>query len=558
MTLSQNKLIHSLLSILGVLGLAIMAMSPLSARASTVIYSQPTITASTGYTLFFYPIANGTMKRLEFDTPATDINGYTIPSGDVMCAVVSYGNADPGGNWTTPGGSFNWSAGTTYSTPGTYSVYWDGATAPNEILNYTGFGGSTYVQMQIYHDDTYQHCMGGGTPTAHRTILIPHTDGTSTSWPGNGSVPNAFALVDGDSRPPTDDTTRIDTTVPPDGDTVATSTAFVLGATGFVKPSDFTDQIFLNITYQKQACLTASLEPLGALGIATSSGTCVGGSYKIPITSDGAFDISTTTDLSASDVFGTYSMNISIVNEKQTGFWGSVYNFLFGYFTAASTPANGSIVATSTSFVLATSTPADNFSAGIAAELNAGIASTTNPDACVPFSGDFAIVDCTKYLFIPDVGGVLNSLNNLRQGLLLRIPWGYITLALNDLQYATSTEPIGIDYTFGSSSPPELQGRNYHINVFDHFNDELPDIVADDGSNKNIWDIVNPYFRFIVGMAIVLMILADLLGMVAGPPSTTYTESDSVSTPEIIPTRDGKGRKTGINHTSTITRRSKM
>jgi len=61
----------------------------------------------------------------------------------------------------------------------------------------------------------------------------------------------------------------------------------------------------------------------------------------------------------------------------------------------------------------------------------------------------------------------------------------------------------------GVEVPEQLEGVNISFQVFDHF-DVVEDIRANDGSGKNIYDIVDPYLRTVVALSVLFIIIHDL------------------------------------------------
>jgi len=116
---------------------------------------------------------------------------------------------------------------------------------------------------------------------------------------------------------------------------------------------------------------------------------------------------------------------------------------------------------------------------------------------------------------LPDSQILRNDFNSLYNNIFTRAPIGYVTRFVTILSTSTIKKPPAISYTFGSSSPTELQGKNYSMQIFDKFGTFLA-VRADDGSNKNIWDIVMPWFTVAVNLCVLAVILAGLLGLVIG------------------------------------------
>jgi len=124
---------------------------------------------------------------------------------------------------------------------------------------------------------------------------------------------------------------------------------------------------------------------------------------------------------------------------------------------------------------------------------------------------DFNFSRCFIELFIPTGNQMSGLFINLKDNGLSRAPFGYVTRTVDIFLDTNSAIPPPLSYTFGSSSPAVLQGKTYSVQIFNSF-DELESIRSDDGQNKNIWDIVMPYFRTVMALAIFFVMIEDLLG----------------------------------------------
>lgn len=176
-----------------------------------------------------------------------------------------------------------------------------------------------------------------------------------------------------------------------------------------------------------------------------------------------------------------------------------------------------------------------------------GTASTTAAlSACNPLSG-FDIGLCLGSLFVPNRNQLSDDFDALRIGVFQHVPWGYVNQFYLDFSTSTPVEPPALTYTFGSSSPAVLQGKTYSMQIFDYFG-LIGTVKADDGSNKNIWDIFDPFFQLLVNLAVVMVVISDVIGLgfyEIGQLSSGKGRSTTViSTPEVLP----GGKATGITH----------
>lgn len=116
-------------------------------------------------------------------------------------------------------------------------------------------------------------------------------------------------------------------------------------------------------------------------------------------------------------------------------------------------------------------------------------------------------------------GGVLPS--GSFKGVLNTWPLGYVTRFLFIISSSTSVEPPALVYTFGSavgsgntsgSVDTGLSGKTVSFQIYDHF-DTLSSIKSDQDGTSNIWDIIMPYWKVVVNLALFLGILNVLTGL---------------------------------------------
>jgi len=215
-----------------------------------------------------------------------------------------------------------------------------------------------------------------------------------------------FYDTDGPEEPITDFTTRIDSVIPPNNSTVATSTSFEIGATGYVNVDDLADETTLTISFQRDACASASLVgPTFALDYAE---TCIRGSLVVPLT-DGAFDVASST-YSVLGV-GRYSLNASITVPRYT-----LLGFDFG---------TRVLVSTSTRFLVATSTKFDLLNDQVTAEFETFF-DDTSASCEIDFTTAFSdLKTCIAFLFAFSGEQVVNGIKTLADAFLTHVPWGY-------------------------------------------------------------------------------------------------------------------------------------
>jgi len=299
-----------------------------------------------------------------------------------------------------------------------------------------------------------------------------------------------------------DVSTRIDSVTPAPDSTVATSTTFAVGVDGYLNPADFSMNAVENFFGAGEE-VQLKIEPISDYDVQQSVAHTQ--TFTWPITTSGAISVSTTTSVLAT---GIYSFKAEI---HEYAF--DVFGFRFGYQVQA--VLNGQ-------FTVSTSTDAERALAKELQRLNIffGNASTTS-DVAV---GACAIVDfftasttlpCLGQMIWPSGAAAGQVGSDLYNGLLQRVPFGYATRFMTLLASTTiAVEPPALTYTFGSSSPVALQGKTYSVQIWDALGSTSPILLAksDDGENKNIWDIVMPYWNTVVALAVLLAILSDLFG----------------------------------------------
>lgn len=130
---------------------------------------------------------------------------------------------------------------------------------------------------------------------------------------------------------------------------------------------------------------------------------------------------------------------------------------------------------------------------------------------CNPFSGQFDIIDCSYFLFIPDTEELSQSMQSLKDGVLIRIPWGYFTRIYDILSASTTQTLPAFSYTFDSRSP--LSGTEIAIDIDDSIA-QASAIMADikTGDDKTVQEVAEPIWNVIVGLALVFTIVTDLMG----------------------------------------------
>jgi len=235
-------------------------------------------------------------------------------------------------------------------------------------------------------------------------------------------------------------------------------------------------------------------------------------SMDFPITA------STTVASSTSIIFnygGTTKANWSI---RKPTFWSNLW-LIGGLFTP------DTLAIRKTSFVVGFQTTFDaalngdgtqvqGDSSGLVGYFTTGGTSSTTPVAtqCANIFSDGTIVGCLVSLIIPSGEDLAADFQMLYSGVLSRFPIGYATRFMTIISgNVEPVEPPAFSYTFGSASPEVLQGGTWTIQIWDNFG-VVTEAVADDGSNRNIWDLFMPFWQLVVGLVLLMAILSDLFG----------------------------------------------
>lgn len=319
---------------------------------------------------------------------------------------------------------------------------------------------------------------------------------------------------------------------------VATSTSFAFGVTGYLSEEDFNagnNEVRVRLDYT-QSSISSWNAPVSTVacntGIIPNPEVC--GVFTWQVESAGNFDFSTTTLITASQ--GRYFMTTEI---NRTWLWILQRN----------------LTATSTRFTIATTTGLDIFTDRIEDNFNEMVASTTlSLSSCNPLSlSGFDILACAYGLFVPPKETIKNDFQALYDNGMRVVPLGYITRFTTILLQNETVMPPSLTYRFGSSSPQFLQDITEDdpvtFQIWDEENiSKLDDIRADDGSNKNIWDIVMPWFNAFIALAVLLVIIEELMGI--------SIQFDSTQETNVSDSYDSKGvdtKTTNVHSTSNLT-----
>ncbi len=284
--------------------------------------------------------------------------------------------------------------------------------------------------------------------------------------------------------------TRIITTTPADQETVASSTTFTLGMTGYITPDDFGNGVGVNVHIRFRSM---DVQPTGAFG-------GINQDLYWSLSSFGSIIQSTTTDLSA--YVGNFTMYTAIEHPAFTVFG-------YGFFTRT-------LAQTLTQFVVGTSTQFGALQAQLQRKYiglggNYGLSTTTPNSVCTPLTGDFDLAACVMILVIPDQQSLTDEWTSFQNGFLSKFPWGYVTrFGVIMTGNATDTLP-----TF-TVTLPESSTTNTTLS-FDPADiitggGLILDGIQDPIYHKTTREIAEPIIDLLLAIAITLQIIFDLLG----------------------------------------------
>ncbi len=297
---------------------------------------------------------------------------------------------------------------------------------------------------------------------------------------------------------------RITSTTPGNGDTIATSTTFTFGVTGYIAPDDFVSGMKVKLSYSNGG-FESSL--LVGPAFATIQQHDSSGSYSWDVSSSGSFTFSTTTSVL---VIGNYDLEAHITQPKYTlfgfNFFEKDLDYQHNYFVVSTSTAYGTLRNN-------VQNEFDNFS---------GLSSSTiNTSVCNPISGNFSVIPCVSILFIPSPTELTHSMNVLHDTVLAKWPWGYVTrlvAIMTDSSMASSSLPAyvtKVDLRGGGDVSGDME--NITIDPQDMLvgGASLVDSIQDThGYGVTFRDVAEPIAKLVIALFVLSIIWHDLLGIV--------------------------------------------
>ncbi len=220
------------------------------------------------------------------------------------------------------------------------------------------------------------------------------------------------------------------------------------------------------------------------------------------IETSGLYQFSTTTTLAD----GNYRLEACIER-----------SYLFGFIV---NPLNINAICQSHQFIVGSSTfignisqnlfrDTQNFYNGLTATSSEALART-----CSVVSLDFDIRQCVIFLFLPDANSLTQTMNNAREGIFSRAPWGYFTRFVAIMtSSATSSLPVftaQFQTGAGGDMTPDIETIEIDPSDMIAGAGALLEDTRDPFTNKNARDVFEPFIQLSIAIAVIFTIVADI------------------------------------------------
>lgn len=353
--------------------------------------------------------------------------------------------------------------------------------------------------------DYYSNCpsfiSGCTTFNPNTAGVAAVTNGTSTNQDASKWIYSTRNIRDENGNllytantPPSgnDVTTRIISFTPEEGTTTQNPVNFSLHA--YINPADVGAIFKIRIEFQNidQNVFLAGIASPSQFEIFFGNATTTGDWYFATTTSIGE---------------GNYRVNVNMVSCASA----------FGV-CITGVPFYGVNIDESHQFVVGHETFIGHISQQSFKQVNDIFASTSATSTaalavtCNPLGGSFSISNCLAYMFVPDSGQLIDSLNSFKNGFLIRVPWGYLTRFVQIVSSPATTTLPSISYTFDSNSP--LHGATWNIdtNAMIAGGGDVLDAIQNVDSGRTLKDVFYPLVQLLVAIAVVFQIVHDLTG----------------------------------------------
>jgi len=367
----------------------------------------------------------------------------------------------------------------------------------SQVVGITFDPNAAYQNFQVhtvYGDVGYSLDGGNGWGTNQSPVIKLCLNGCSDDLFNNTEYNSSYVPF-----------TRVISLSPANGTTTATSSAFELEGTINIMPVDYVEgTVFRLMVMHKSSMQQVSMLQAWETAV---NGTYVGTvGFEFPVSATGIYTFSTTSDFSAYPE-GEYAIQGAIIIPGETG--GLWDRFLDMFEQYGGGVGDERLYEKNSTFIIGQLTWYDEV---VNSVVESRQMTMTNSLVCSPFSEDFEIVDCMYFLIVPSTAQLQSLVDNLFTSVLRIAPLGYVTRFLEIVTLSDPTMPPALTYTDGTSAPEALQDRTVSFQIFESF-DLVTTIVADDGSNKNIWDIVTPFFDTIIALGVLGVILFDVISL---------------------------------------------
>jgi len=290
--------------------------------------------------------------------------------------------------------------------------------------------------------------------------------------------------------------TRISTIVPYNGQTLATSTHTTVGATGFLEYNDLNDYSVLEINIQNSNQAFLQCADVSCAGLSHGA---ISLDFEYPLLTATGFSYSSSTQTLP---VGKYYVTTKIRKGSYC---------LFGYCAGMTT-----IVSTSTTFIISTTTKADNLKDNANEYLDTLTESGTTFEDCSVTSFDFftCMSDLIAYAFVPTPDAIDYIKDQLYNGILTHFPLGYFT----DFISIMATSSVGSLTVLDATVPTGVAGAGSNITL--DFTGVLDFILYSTStfsgetasSTVTFYDYTNTYWKIIVYLMAFFYILSRIIG----------------------------------------------
>lgn len=147
-----------------------------------------------------------------------------------------------------------------------------------------------------------------------------------------------------------------------------------------------------------------------------------------------------------------------------------------------------------------------DFYQGLTATSSEALARTCNP------IGDFDIRQCLAYLFVPDAAAMHETIGNLREGILTRLPWGYMT-RLVAIVNSSATSSLPVIVAEFQIAEGETETLTFDISDMLAGGAAAVDSIHDPINGMTFRDVFENMIRLTVALGVLFTIVWDVASM---------------------------------------------